>query len=91
LLAHGLGVQALRAGGADRVGVTLNLTVADPVDPASEADRVAARRLDDQFNGVFLEPVFLGRYPATLLEDVRGLGLEAVVKDGDLAVVAQPI
>jgi beta-glucosidase len=92
LLGHGRVVEELRARDASlELGLTLNFTVADPLDPTDPRDVDAARRVDAQMNRVFLDPVFRGAYPADLLEDVRGLGLEEHVRDGDLAVIATPI
>jgi beta-glucosidase len=92
MLAHGSAVQALRARDASlRLGVTLNFTVVDPVDPSDPGDVDAARRIDAQMNRVFLDPIFRGAYPLDLLEDVRGLGLEGHVRDGDLEVISTPI
>jgi beta-glucosidase len=42
-------------------------------------------------NRIFLDPIFRGEYPADLLEDVRHLGLEDHIMDGDLAVISTPI
>lgn len=92
LLAHGRVVQELRARDASlELGLTLNFTVADPVDPTDPRDVDAARRIDGQMNRIFLDPVFRGQYPADLLEDVRHLGLEDHIMDGDLKVIATPI
>jgi beta-glucosidase len=92
LLAHGLGVQRLRElDPALQLGITLNLTVADPVDPTNEGDLDAARRIDGQFNRFFLDPIFRGSYPADLLEDVAHLGFDKYVHDGDLAITSAPI
>ncbi|MGN0064471.1 MAG: glycoside hydrolase family 1 protein [Nocardioides sp.] len=96
-LAHGLGISALREAGAEvPLGVTLNFTVADPADPASEADWTAARRIDALHNRVFLDPVLRGEYPADLLEDTRdltfeGRGWQEWILDGDLDLTAPPI
>ena len=68
------------------LGLTLNFTVADPVDPSDPRDVDAARRVDAQMNRIFLDPIFRGDYPADLLEDVRHLGLEDHIMDGDLEV-----
>ncbi|TQM55172.1 GH1 family beta-glucosidase [Humibacillus xanthopallidus] len=92
MLAHGKAVQALR----DRdpsleLGLTLNFTVADPLDPSDPRDVDGARRVDAQMNRIFLDPIFRGEYPADLLEDVRHLGLEDHIMDGDLAVISTPI
>lgn len=92
LLGHGLAVEALRERDPKlELGITLNLTVAKPVDPDSPGDLDAARRIDGQFNRFFLDPIFRGAYPADLLEDVAGLGLTEVIHDGDLARIKQPI
>jgi beta-glucosidase len=92
LLGHGLAVEALRERNPKlELGITLNLTVAKPVDPASPGDLDAARRIDGQFNRFFLDPIFRGTYPQDLLQDVVGLGLTGVIHDGDLAQIAQPI
>jgi beta-glucosidase len=96
MLGHGLAVAELRRRAPEaNLGITLNLTVADPVDPADEGDRDAARRIDAQFNRVFLDPVLRGEYPADLLDDLAVVGLrdgfEAVVHDGDLATISTPI
>ena len=92
LLGHGLAVQELRRRDPEAtLGITLNLTVPDPLDPASAADRDAARRIDGQFNRIFLDPLFRGEYPADVLEDVRHLGLADHVREGDPAVIAAPL
>ena len=92
LLAHGLAVQALRERDPGlELGITLNLTVAKPVDPTSPGDLDAARRIDGQFNRFFLDPIFHGAYPDDLLADVGHLGLDAVVQRGDLEVISTPI
>ena len=92
LLGHGLVVRELRERDPQlALGITLNLTVADPVDPADAGDRDAARRIDGQFNRFFLDPIFRGAYPVDVLEDVAGNGFEAVVEPGDLAIISSPI
>ena len=92
LLAHGLAVQELRRRDADlQLGITLNLTVADPVDSGSAGDLDAARRIDGQFNRWFLDPIFRGEYPADVLEDVADLGFDSVVQSGDLEIISSPI
>ncbi len=92
LLGHGLAVQALRERAPEaNLGLTLNFTVSDPVDPQDPADVDAARRIDGQFNRIFLDPVFHGEYPADVLEDVAPYGLLEHVKDGDLEIISTPI
>ncbi|MFC8922666.1 glycoside hydrolase family 1 protein [Cellulosimicrobium sp. NPDC057127] len=92
LLGHGLAVQALRERAPEaNLGITLNFTVSDPVDPADPADVDAARRIDGQFNRIFLGPLFHGAYPQDVLEDVAPYGLLDHVRDGDLEIVSTPI
>jgi len=101
LLGHGLAVPALRAvlpAGAE-VGITLNLT---PVRVSSvAADGTAASgataalleeaRLitDATHNGVFLEPLLSGRYPAHAVP--AHLPPAELIRDGDMATIAVPI
>jgi beta-glucosidase len=92
LLGHGLVVDELRRRDPElSLGITLNLTVADPVDPNDEGDLDAARRIDGQFNRFFLDPIFRGAYPEDVLKDVSGLGFEEFVHPGDLALISSPI
>ena len=92
MLGHGKVVRALREQDASlELGLTLNFTVADPADPDDERDVDAARRIDAQMNRIFLDPIFRGAYPSDLLDDVRHLGLEDHVRDGDLEVMSTPI
>ncbi len=92
MLGHGLAVEALRERDPKlELGITLNLTVAKPVDSTRAGDLDAARRIDAQFNRVFLDPIFRGSYPQDFLDDVAGMGLEKYVREGDLAQISQPI
>ncbi len=92
LLGHGLATQELRRRDPDAtLGITLNLTVPDPLDPSSEADRDAARRIDGQFNRIFLDPVLRGAYPEDVLRDVEHLGLTDHIQEGDLEIIAAPL
>jgi beta-glucosidase len=90
-LAHGLAVSALRDLGAEKAGITLNLTTAIPNDPTDPVDLDAARRIDALWNRMFLEPILLSKYPDDLLRDVAGLGLDAAIRPGDLELIGQPI
>jgi len=90
-LAHGLAVQELRARGAEKLGITLNLTNAVPNDPTDPVDLDAARRLDALWNRAYLEPILLGAYPADFLQDVADHRFDEIVHDGDLATIHQPI
>ncbi|GAA5210861.1 glycoside hydrolase family 1 protein [Microbacterium kyungheense] len=98
MLGHGQAVRELRSRDASlNLGITLNLTVAEPVDAADPADVDAARRIDGQFNRWFLDPIFRGQYPADIVEDIREVDAAAVaawesaVRPGDLEVISTPI
>jgi beta-glucosidase len=92
LLAHGLGMQALRAAGSgNRVGITLNLA---PILSAGKmpGDGLAALRMDGHLNRWFLDPVLRGEYP----EDMLGLyerrtGPLDWIESGDSETIAQPM
>src|SRR4029450_4618411 len=91
LVAHGQATRAMRALDArPRLGINLNL---DPVTPASAdpADLDATRRIDGVYNRLFLDPLFLGRYPADVLEDLGGVGGLDRAGDADLAAIAAPL
>ncbi|MFJ3175089.1 GH1 family beta-glucosidase [Streptomyces roseus] len=62
LLAHGLGVQALRAAGARQIGIAASHS---PVRAASDSaeDRGAAELYDLLTNRLFADPVLTGAYP----------------------------
>jgi beta-glucosidase len=92
LLGHGLAVQRLRELDPSlSLGITLNLTVPDPVDPSNPADLDAVRRIDGQFNRFFLDPIFRGSYPADFVDDVREWDFEQYVQPGDLDIISSPI
>lgn len=98
LLGHGLALDELRAqAGGKQLGITLNLTNIEPDDPASDADRDAARKIDGQFNRWFLDPIFRGRYPADTINDIRQVDplatddFEAAIHPGDLDLISGKI
>jgi beta-glucosidase len=91
LLAHGQAVAALRSSSpASAVGITLNLAVERPVTPEAAAH---AAELEARQNGVYLEPIFRGRYPE-LLDGNAAYSPAAVpglVRDGDFGVIGAPL
>lgn len=98
LLGHGQAITALRERDASLdLGITLNLTVAEPADPSKHEDREAARLIDGQFNRWFLDPVFLGAYPADIVDDIRAVdpqavaALESAIHPGDLETISTHI
>ncbi|OPG08561.1 beta-glucosidase [Streptomyces sp. GKU 895] len=84
LLAHGLGVQALRASGAADIGIANSH---GPTWPASQEqpDLEAAAFYDLLLNRLFAEPILLGEYP-------DGLG-DLMPGDvaSDLKVISEPL
>lgn len=82
LLAHGMAAAALRAHGADAVGIVNNHTWVYPASE-SETDQTAAHLYDLVHNRLFAEPVLTGAYP-----DLAPLGAEMPVQAGDLEVIA---
>ena len=98
LLGHGQTVRALRERDESlELGITLNLTVAEPADPEKPADVDAARRIDGQFNRWFLDPIFRASYPQDIVDDIRAVdagaiaALESATQPGDLETIAQPL
>ena len=67
LRAHDLGAGALRTGGAEAVGLVVNL---EPHQPATDApaDRAAAERGAAYVNRLFLDPAFGRPYPAEVVD-----------------------
>jgi beta-glucosidase len=87
LLGHGLATRALRDLGAAEVGITLDL---HPVRVLGDGvgDLEGARRITDAMvNGIFLEPVLHGRYPACAPAGM--LPPAALVAGGDLETIGQ--
>ena len=86
LLAHGRAIQAMRAVCKTPLGIVLNHTPSFPARP-TEADRLGAR-LDDGLNvRWYMDPLFMGGYPA----DVPAhLGADAPhVQSGDHAEISR--
>jgi beta-glucosidase len=92
LMSHGAAVRRFREAGYEgRIGITIDLTVADPATP-SEEDVAAARRLDGHQNRWFLDPLLRGTYPADMIELYESqFGPFDAVRDGDLDLIAQPL
>ncbi|MFF5566972.1 GH1 family beta-glucosidase [Streptomyces sp. NPDC012623] len=91
-LGHGLAVTALRERlpAEAQVSVTLNLHHVRPLTP-SERDADAVRRIDGTANRIFTGPMLDGAYPADLMEDTASVTDWSFVRDGDLALIHQPL
>ena len=89
LLAHGLGVEAMRA---ERNGLQLGIVInPSPVksegSPAASSD--AIRRIDGIHNRWWFDGLLAGAYPADILDDFGPLA--EAIQPGDNARIAQPL
>lgn len=103
LLAHGRGVQAIRASAKRPVQVSMGLDVSPCVPLTDSAEDVAAARAATfggapptegadtwwQHNVWWTDPVFLGKYPAEALALLGGHVPE--IAPGDLETICQPL
>ncbi len=89
LLAHGLGVEAMRASRNDlEIGIVINPSpVRSEGSPAAPND--AIRRIDGIHNRWWFDPVLTGAYPADILDDLGPLA--DAIRPGDTEQIAQPI
>jgi beta-glucosidase len=89
LLAHGLGVQAVRAAApaTPSIGIVNNLSPCEPASP-SEQDAIAARRADGHTNRWWLDPISGRGFPEDMVE-LYGVPLPS--QDGDLDTIAAPL
>jgi beta-glucosidase len=88
LLGHGLAAQALRAAGAAEVGITLDMHPLRVIGDGAALER-ARQNVDANMNGLYLEPLLHGRYPAAASAEL--VPPDALVHDGDLATISQPL
>ncbi len=94
LLGHGLAAAALRTviPASAEVGITLNLTpvlVAPAADGAATALEQARLITDATANGIFLEPLLAGRYPAHAPAHI--LPPAELIADDDMEMIAAPL
>jgi len=87
MLAHGLGMQTIRAIKPDaNAGIVLNLWMAEPASNSAE-DLAAANKFWDENETLFLDPLFKGHYPPAVY-DMLGKNMPNI-QDGDMALIAQ--
>ena len=84
LLAHGLGVQALRSAGAASIGIANNHALTWPASESDE-DRAAAGLYDNITNWLFADPILTGAYPEALAPFLPP------VPDDDLTIISTPL
>jgi len=91
LVAHGLAAQALRSVHPDTpVGITFDMhPVRLPEGTQPESVEKAWLATDAELNGLFLEPVLHGRYPAHARPDL--LPVPGTIADGDMDIIRQPV
>ncbi len=91
LLGHGLATQVLRAWQAAEVGITLDMHPVRVLGGNGLPGHLEEARLitDAAVNGMYLEPVLYGRYPAQAPAAL--LPPAALVADGDLDTISQPL
>lgn len=92
-LAHGLAIQAFRAAGSPgQIGPCFAVSPCYPADTSTQAAEQTAIA-DMQANTLYVDPVLRGRYPTLVSElptEMRS-GLLSVERDGDLAIIGQPV
>jgi beta-glucosidase len=95
LLSHGWAVPVVRAfSPGSQVGITLNLTPAEPASPSRE-DKDACRHFDGYFNRWFLDPVHGRGYPSDMVSDYASdrrlpAAWDKLVRAGDLRAISEP-
>ncbi len=88
LKAHGRAVSAFRDSGRDgQIGITLDLEACMPATD-SDKDRTAAERYAAFKNGWFLDPIFLGKYPAEMCD---AFSVMPRMEPEDKKIINQPV
>ncbi len=88
LLAHGTGVDALRANGVKNIGIVMNLEKSEPASDKEE-DQRATDIGDALFNRWFLGGVYKGQYPEVLTQILEPY--LPVDWQKDMEVVSRPL
>jgi beta-glucosidase len=88
-VAHGLSVPAIRRNSSGaKVGITLNLTPADPA-TTKPGDLEATTIYDGWFNRWYLDPLYRGRYPQDIM-DLYAASMPRI-EPGDMQTIAAPL
>ena len=93
LLAHGEGVQAMRAqDDSHRYGIVPNLYGVVGGDSGdAEADRRAVSTIDAIQNRMWLDATMLGRYPDEIIALQERFGADDAIQPADMDTIAQPL
>ena len=87
MLAHGIGVQALRTSVPKaKVGVVLNLV---PIDPLNDDAVEAAKNRWFRDYAVYLEAIFKGQYPEVVNSEI--VNNKLIIKPGDMQLISQSL
>ncbi len=88
MLAHGLGIDALRAESVNNLGIVVNMEKCEPL-TASPEDKAAAELGDAIFNRFFLDAAFNGTYPSLVTDIIEPY----LPKDwqADMPQIARPL
>ncbi|MES2934189.1 MAG: GH1 family beta-glucosidase [Pseudomonadota bacterium] len=90
LLGHGLAVQAFRdMGMSGQIGIAPNVGWREPYSE-HPADIDAARRSREWVDGWFMDPLYLGSYPADMAARFNAWGAAAPIQPGDMEIIAAP-
>jgi beta-glucosidase len=91
LVAHGLAAKVLRAaiGERARVGISLDMHPVKLLGESTENLELGRQITDASLNGLFLEPLLHGSYPA--LADASLVPAAALIQDGDMELIRQPL
>lgn len=92
LLSHGMAVREMKArakNGSTRIGIALNINPVFPENPARQEDCSAAEQHGLLLNDFFLEPIYKGNYPESVLKLYPYLS--KIVQDGDLKAIQAPL
>jgi beta-glucosidase len=88
LLAHGRGIEAMRANGHKNLGIVVNMEKCEPL-TNSAADHAAAELGDAIFNRWYIEGVTKGTYPKLVTDIIEGYMPEGW--QDDMSVISQPL
>jgi len=93
LLSHGMALPEIKINSRNaEAGITLNLNTSIPASP-SKYDKEASWFFDNMFNRLFLEPLYKGKYPLALFEELKKRNAIAdsdlgFIKENDLGLIA---
>ena len=93
LLSHGMVLPEIKINSRNaEAGITLNLNTSIPASP-SKYDKEASWFFDNMFNRLFLEPLYKGKYPLALFEELKKRNAIAdsdlgFIKENDLDLIA---